>query len=743
MADKQVSKTVVQYEVDSASINRVVKSADKVEAAITDSLEVIGDYSPVTRAAMSSVETGFEGLRRSIQADQAELNDLRLDLLALDDLVVTPEVRVTQSGGAAAGTNGLDVLDRASASASQILGGLGQSELANSAGLFGDAVSSIVAFGPAAGVAVAAGGALTLVISEINAEQERQREAVRATVEELKKEVDTRNELVAAIAAGDPAGINAQIAALEGQARAVEQEVITPLLEQQQSIYDAVRDSAALLLPAGVDATTAQAQSTIDNITQQLLNANSEYLELQTQIQTAQTDSLQPLLDQIEDLREQGIRGAEAIAALNQPIADAQKLRELAQSGTPESFSQELQTLQDDLVLYGQALADADAAIFTERMAGNNVVADAIELERQRYLSIIDSIEAQIDLLETSGRAIIAEKELAEARKAASELYGDLIDESFDALQREGEIRAKATDALEAYAKATAAHEQAIADIRAQADTKRQDDETKAQEDREKAERDHAKRIADIQRKTNATLANAIMARDALAYILAQAAAKEQIDSENDAYKERQKDIDDALKKQLASQDKALKEAIAKEEARWRDEKQTRDRAIAQIQNDLTNAQAATASMQRQAAQQAFMIELDKEANLRGSYERQAATQAFYLSYMEGRAAAAWSAMASVIGGGHGVGSPGGAGAQPTPFADGGYVTRTGLALVHAGEKIYPPIQPAGRAAFGSSTTINQNAGGVTLNIRGNSPAQIRREVDMRLTDYFRAAGMV
>ena len=124
-------------------------------------------------------------------------------------------------------------------------------------------------------------------------------------------------------------------------------------------------------------------------------------------------------------------------------------------------------------------------------------------------------------------------------------------------------------------------------------------------------------------------------------------------------------------------------------------------------------------------------------------YQRMVAQQDFYLGYMEQRAAAAWAAMAQVIGTGSGIGGRmAGSMAQATPFADGGSVTSTGYALLHAGEVVYTPIRPAGREPLSSSSTISNNMGGITLQIKGVTRAQIKQEVNAELDYLFDKAGM-
>ena len=68
---QQTSTTVLAYDLDQQSINRVLKATDRVEKAFTESLSGLGDYAPVTKMAMKSIEVGFSNLdARLVDHDQ-------------------------------------------------------------------------------------------------------------------------------------------------------------------------------------------------------------------------------------------------------------------------------------------------------------------------------------------------------------------------------------------------------------------------------------------------------------------------------------------------------------------------------------------------------------------------------------------------------------------------------------------------------------------------------------------------
>jgi hypothetical protein len=342
---------------------------------------------------------------------------------------------------------------------------------------------------------------------------------------------------------------------------------------------------------------------------------------------------------------------------------------------------------------------------------------------------------------DAADKAAKAEAALADMRQWMS----DETEQLFTAQQREIEAKEAALKAGAELLKGEQEHAAAIDQLNAAANAKREEFEANAADQRLKLETDTARRIADITKKTNAAISNSIASRDILAYLSAKQAAKDQTEEAQDAYKEREKDLRDSLRRQLADQDKANRDAITKENQRWDAERAIRQRATEQTKIDVQNAQNAVLAIQRTAGLQALALMEMQATGQASAYQRMASDQAFYLDYMINRNNAAWAAVAHATASTASLGGGGGR-ATPTPFALGGDVTRTGLALVHEGERIYtPPVMPypsAGRRPLSANTTNYNSLGNVSFEINGVTRSEVKAQVISVLEDVLDKAGI-
>jgi hypothetical protein len=785
MADKkQTSTTVLAYEVDSKSVNRVLKATDNVEKAITESLSGVGDYAPVTKMAMRSVQVGFDNLdirlvdhQRTINevsdlyrdlarqedalGDSAWLDALRDEADAADDAAAAYE-RMGDAKGIAAGAvsrgssgggGALDTIDSAAGKGSQILSGLGQGEAANAVGLIGDAVSAVATFGPVAGAAVAAGGLLAAAVGHVQAAFE----AAKQEAEDYAARQDALAQLTASGATS--ADYQRQIA----DAEAVRQGLVedTSALQTYKNQIDSLDETIANLVVDLTDPAIdydpdnpnrrAQTQALLDQARAaqtQLMGGITEAFDGQITSYDALAQNIEVNQKNIEDYSDTIVTLSAEMRSAGVAENDRLQLIRDAQALADREVQQQMDIEREADALTAEQRQARIQELIAEREAIQRALSEqGTSIEYQAQLQ--EQLDGVNDRISWFGQNLdtTADKlnRVTEAQERLNEINGMVSDATDDVLASNEQLATaykSALDATNAWNEAVFTHEANLNTIETERLAKREELQTKADDDLLKAQQQTAKKILDITKKTNATISNAIAARDVLAYIMAKEAQKDQQQQEEDSYKEREKELQNSLRQQLADQDKANREAIARENQRWEAERQTRLRANQQAIIDVQNAENA----QRAVTQNSNVAQLAlMEMRARGEasiYQSMASTAAFYLDYMANRSAAAWSAMATAIssplsGGGGGVGR-----AMPTAFETGGIVTSPGLAMLHSPEIIIP-LKPAGRMPLPSSVTNNQNMGGPTFNIQGMTPQQIITQVTDTLHDYFSRAGLI
>lgn len=788
---KQSSVTVLAYEIDSASIRKTLRSVDGLEKAIADALDVLGEYSPTSKAASDALMRDFAALDRRLDAHQQtvdqiaqEYRDLArveesladsawLDMLrdetdaatnastAYEQLARSKNAAADIAIGAGSGGGGaLDTLDRAAGQGAQILSGLGVGSAAGAVGLIGDTIGAISSFGPIAGVATAAGGAFALIMQEVNRQFEEaqagadaylaRQEQINALISggatsgDIQAQIDANNRDVEQLAQrrSDLLRLQQELSAAQADVAATQDAMLNPLTRYDEQGNQILQDSEAAL-QAYLDAQGVEAE-VIGRLTESSQGNITSMLGLNAALEGNQT-SIDELIKNnaalAGSLTTSGVAANNARAAIEalESARDRQIGAELAagqeaESLTAEQRAQRIAGLQ----------AELDAVTVASQAEGISAEYKAQLAEQTEQLNTrIRVLSSDIyTAADAADKAAKAEAALADMRQWMS----DETEQLFTAQQREIEAKEAALKAGAELLKGEQDHAAAIDQLNAAANAKREEFEANAADQRLKLETDTARRIADIIKKTNAAISNSIAARDVLAYLSAKQAAKDQTEEAQDAYKEREKDLRDSLRRQLADQDKANRDAITKENQRWDAERAIRQRATEQTKIDVQNAQNAVLAIQRTAGLQALALMELQATGQTSAYQRMASDQAFYLQYMVNRSAAAWAAMEAAMASTGSLGGGGGR-ATPTPFADGGFVTKTGLALVHEGERIYtPPVMsypPAGRQPLQSNYATTNNMGGVTIQINGATPAQIRKEVDNKLYDYFVRSGLI
>lgn len=706
----------------------------------------------------------------------------------------------TASAPTAAGEPGrAETVDRLGSVGSQILSGLGQGDLANITGLVGDLGGSISSLGVTGGITAAALAAVSIAMSAYNQQMEEQRTALQGALDAQNRYYEAVGSFTSSQAAEEIQTEQGRLEQLRQQ-RAETQGALDSAFAQAQAAFG---DGVARALEAAGQLPTAQLRDQLKDLDQQIASSEG-YTSRLTQAQADGVFAANDLEDaerQLADARTQGIQSdfvaleqADRLtAAQRQQQIDAnnrsiqlleQQKQALSDSGLDTTgIDGEIARLQRDNEIFQSvtsSLADAQAAeaeISRRSLLATEATLRADELTAEQRQQRIDAINVEIDqyqaLLDNGHLSAEATEQLTqrivdlkieqgelgdvmestadktEKAKKAQEALDDLnerVAESTDQVMKANEKLAEAhKSALEAtneWNKAVFEHEAAINEIQTNQLAKRQELQTKADDDLLKAQATTQKRILDITKKANATISNAISARDVGAFLLAKAAQKEQLDQEKDSYNEREKELRDTLRQQLVDQDKAARDAIARENQRWAEERATRLRANQQAIIDVQNAENAQRMVQQQsniAALNLMQYRATGEAQL---YQSMARNAEFWLTYMANRTNAAWQAMATATasplsGGGGGVGR-----AMPTAFETGGLVTSPGLAMLHSPEIIIP-LKPAGKSPLPSSITNNQNVGGPTINITGSTPQQIITQVTDTLHDYFSRAGLI
>ncbi len=754
---KQVAETILRYTVDERSVRNAMAANEdiedlfgktsKAELTAADAAKKINQqFAELARAkAIGGItdetirlanETGdwskalasVSDELSNIGASASEIERVADALAEAQDSasrIDTSGLSVPTSGGG--GANRLDTLDRLGSAGSQILGGLGQGEAANVAGLIGDAVSATSLFGPAAaGVTIALGAATAAVSVYTNA---------------LEKSAERAGTYSDAVQQAFEAGTSAQINALIQQ-----QENDLQVLEATRGALEDKASEARDQLAITLDDTSENLTNFLNN----LAGAPTDYsqFDLETSLEGYQRElgNVNADLD-IGRIRLEAYR--DILEGAGVATSDAEAAAAEAAAARDRQVQIELSAAQEAEALTSEGRRERIQSLIQER----EQLQAAAEMEgisadyKAQLLEQTDELNLRINVLsqdmdtaaDSADRLAQAQAELKQIQENASEAT-DMV---FEANTKVTEAYKSALEATNAYNKSLFEHEAALNEIETNTLAKREELQSKADEDLLKSQAATQKKILDITKKTNATLSNAIAARDVLTYIMAKESQKDQLQQEEDSYKEREKELQATLRQQLADQDKANREAINRENQRWEQERQLRVRANQQAIADTQNAENAQRAVTQNSnvAQLALMeYRATGEASV---YQRMASTAAFYLTYMENRNAAAWQAMATAITSTSSLGGGGTTRATPTAFADGGDVTRTGLALVHEGERIYTPIEPAGRRPLPNVSNVTNTAGGITINAMGSTRAQIRAQVYEELESAMSRAGLI
>jgi len=252
---------------------------------------------------------------------------------------------------------------------------------------------------------------------------------------------------------------------------------------------------------------------------------------------------------------------------------------------------------------------------------------------------------------------------------------------------------------------------------------------------REKQEEEHQTTLRRIVSRANATIANAVASRDALAAYLAEQNKKQQIAEENESNAQRLEAIDTALREenrtielryqqQVQTAQETARRAIETERAKAQAEISLRNQAATTILRNLQSALQAQIAIENAANEARILATLNTQdrisAILLESQRRYIVPQSAIVppSAVQKQIRDEWNGIPGLPKYEHG-----------TP-----YVQRTGPAIVHRGERIIPASQNSG----GWPRRMMQGVPPVVINGYGLNRRQVVQMVDRALVDYDR-----
>jgi hypothetical protein len=542
--NNRTADVILRYQVDSASVNRVRASFTAMDNELSDLRAELTGVGTAAQQGVNGLRQRFAQGEASVESMQDEVEQLRRELLRLDDVKVTPQVDVQSGGASIKGNQSLNTLDRFGRFGTQISGGFGNSGLGNVVGLVGDVADSFGTLGVAGGAAALAVGGLALAINELKriADEAKASEAARLA-----------GEVAGEALAGSPA------AALKARAQGLIDQITAndeALAERRQEIAD--------LQAQSLSADLVQAQvyygrvAAINEEIIRLQNANTtalgEFVEVSGQYQ-AQIANQRALADTLQ--------------AVNERYGPA--IRDVLEFG-------------DGVLALGRSAVAA-----RERLAGLQPLLDGIGayVEKQRNAAAEARAALQTDKADSYLASITETVKAQEALTKAQNAYAEAVAASE---VRIAEIGRKLQDDLSA---AETDRQRELADAAAQAG-----------EDRVKATEEAEKERARIQKRFDKSFNQAVADRDALAAKRAEDQRDDELDQLGDRYKDQLKTVDKSLaqqqrviearyQQQVATVNAAAQAAVRSEQAASAARLSALQQGVQAAQVALVNAQQA------------------------------------------------------------------------------------------------------------------------------------------------------
>lgn len=758
MSERRTVKTVLQYEVDKNSTRQAVESADTVERAVTDITQDFQRLGPVAKAATASIRLGFSGLKKD-----AETLDNRLEQVEDSFESVGRAARRASEAGAGgfrtttesagdvgsllSAAAGLDSLG--GGTASRVLGEFGQvGDVIEALGRLPSAFQDVT---EAIGVTKTAGlvGGLALVSVAAIALTVVFADVAKAQEEAAKRAEEYRGKI---------AEIGDVLAQGQGSAGI-------------QGLIENARDNQA-----SIEFQRAFAQGLVDQVTAAVpdggpgegFNTLIKRSSLLSDLTGGQLQRFDQLQVTVEDLGKQAEAAAAQVYLFEQQLAST----DVQAQDAAIAEQNRLAALTESAAR--RSSIEADTARFLENATSNS--ADARVNAAQAEIDRLTRLNEQLAYIgDETSEALIAENqkridEQVIIRDTTTALRGavdersafirvfDLLNKGVgnginafnDGIERLGDNFERLQPAFETISKITKEQAESAAKL-AEIARQQADAETKARNDRDKnrleaeyqldrdleeQEIEHKARLLEINRRANASISNAIGARDALAAFMAQQTRRQETREENRnnreairklnaTFKEQQRVIDQRYAEQLAAAKSAAERATEIERARLQVQVDALNQQLQNQQryadsylqiNDITNATVLQGAVKLQS----------DIANLWGVWEMNAAATAAAEEYAQQQQNLGLTA----TGGGR---------------AYGGAVNSGQRVLV--GEK-GPEVVYFRSPGMVMSNRASRSMGGggmpITLNMVGQTDAQIARtagrEVEMYINRLLKAS---
>lgn len=582
MAERQ-TRTVVGYDVDRASIQKVVIGNQAIRNSIEGVRDVLGDLGASTAFGVNALTTQFDALGRNIQDDLRIVDELQAELKALDNIVVEPEVRVQRSGGGsgARGNNGaLESVDRFGTTGSQILGALGASEAGNVVGLVGDLAQGFSTLNPVMLGVTALSVGFTAALGGLSKQYDESARSARNLIA-------TQEAYFSLLVEGTTASVQSAL-----DSRRVQVEIARLTYEELNRVVETGYQQTAQTLGVFTDTFL---EVTNAGGARELRNRRDEALQ-QYQQETFLLGRIETLLGSEATARNDSAAATEEAIAAEHELADARR----------NEFTEAARAA-------GQALVDqANNRLEVDRMTAEERQTRALEIQRQiellsgsrqsflaqqttaggqaAYLlgqQIADLQDELIRLTDTTQTYADTVAATAAAQKAVS----DQTDNYFDAITAEVSAQEKAFEARQEYAKAVAEGAAKERELATETAEKRAEIVTDSRDRLTEIEERGAKDRAKILRDFSRTYTQTVGERDALAGKNAKIAASDRLADQQESYDEQLRTQNKALDKQLRALDKSYNDQYARLIQGINAEITTRQMAINRAVVDLTNAE--------------------------------------------------------------------------------------------------------------------------------------------------------
>lgn len=544
--NNRTAEILLKYTVDTASANRVRQSFTALEYELGDLRAELLGVGMSAQQGVTNLRQRFAQGETAIESMQGEVEQLRRDLLALDNVTVTPTVEVAGAGGGGL-VGGLNTLDQIGRIGTQIGGGLGASALGNSVNLIGDVAGAAATMNPLLIGSAVAIGAVSLVTMELTNAYNDAREAAANYLAK-------QTEINLLLAQGDVESLEAQRRSLTEQLAAREA-TAEPLRALVDRFWELMQRSGSEL------------GMTYYEITAELEKIPRQIYELTN----GRIDNIQAAGDELAQFDEE-----------TQNIAGDLAMVELG-----------LQRVVNKVVEFGDKGAIAlDALLYKVSKGEKGVAATGIQGGIGSGMTSFASIQAQMDAdllstrtgayMEAVTQTVHAQESLTKAQNA----YNEAVTAS---AQRISDINAKLQSDL------TAAETDRQTDL---ADAARE-----AGDQRIKIEEETGKERQRIQKRFERSYNDAVAERDALAAKRAEDQRNDDVDQLGDRYKDQLKTVDESLKKQQQVIDARYKAQVATAnaaaQAAVRTEQQAAQARITVLQQGVQAAQVALVNAQQ------------------------------------------------------------------------------------------------------------------------------------------------